>query len=81
MIDAQARVPRKGVPEIIPKSVDVLVWMKRAKRVGPSLVEKVEICGPNLWREQRIVEPALGLVDVEISRHHVEIAREEDGLS
>ena len=66
MIDAQSCVPGKGVAEIIPKRVDSLVRMKRAKGVGPTLVKKAEICGASFWGEQRIVEPALGLVHIEI---------------
>jgi hypothetical protein len=30
------------------------------------LVKKAEICGASFWGEQRIVEPALGLVHIEI---------------
>ena len=55
--------------------------MQRAQRVGPALVEQAEIGGANLGREQRVVEPALGLVDVPLGRHHVEIAGQHDRVA
>ena len=76
MVDPQAGIARVGVPEIVPEGVDRLVRMERAQRVGPALVEQPEEGRAHLGREQRVVEPALGLVDVELGRHDVEVAGE-----
>ena len=39
MIDAQAGVAGKGVPEILPECVDPLIGVQRPQRVGPALRE------------------------------------------
>src|ERR1700722_17867523 len=76
MVDAQAGVPAKRVPKIIPEGVDSLVRMESAERIRPALFEEAEIRSPRLRREQRIVEPPLRLLDVEIGWHDVEITCE-----
>ena len=72
-------IARIGVPEIIPEGVDALARMKRAERVGPALANKPAVRLAHLRPKQRIVHPALRLVDVEIGRHHVVIAGKHDG--
>ena len=53
-----------------------LVRMHGAQRVGPALRQQALEGGARLGAEQRIVDPALGLVDVELGRHHVVVARQ-----
>src|SRR5215471_10972703 len=79
VIDPKTRVPRPCIPEIVPEGVDALTRMKRPHRISPALrqqtVERVADLGP----EQRIIDPALRLINIEFGGHHVEIADEHDG--
>jgi hypothetical protein len=43
MIDAQAGVAGKGVPEIFPEGADPLIGMQGPQRVGPALRDKSAI--------------------------------------
>ena len=78
VVDAQAGVARVGVPEIVPERVDPLAGMQRAQRVGPALRDKPAKGFAHLGAEQRVVDPALRLVDVELGRHDVVVAGEHD---
>src|SRR5208283_2207464 len=79
MIDAKARVTDPRIPEIIPEGVDPFTRMKRSQRIGPALREQTVEGFPHLGAEQRVVDPAFRLVHVEVSWHHVEVARKHDG--
>lgn len=81
MIDAQPGISCKRISKIIPEGVDGLVGMERTERVGPTLFEQPEIGCARFGSEESVVEPALGLVDVEIGRHHVEVACEHHRLA
>jgi len=74
MIDAQAGVAGKGVPEIFPERVDPLIGMQGPQRVGPALRDKAAIGVAHLRPKQRVIDPSLRRVDVEIGRHDVEVA-------
>ena len=76
MVEAQARVPVPGVAEIIPEGVDRLVRMQRADRVDPALRQQPGVEHADLRREQRVVQPAFGFVDVRLGRHDVEVAEQ-----
>src|SRR5579872_721170 len=78
MVDAQSGVARIGVAEIIPERVDAFARMKRSKRIGPALRDKPAKSFSHLDAKQSIVDPSLGLVDVEFGRHHVIVAGEHD---
>src|SRR5439155_10641796 len=73
MIDPKARVPGPRVSVVVPEGIDALTRMKRAQRVGPALREQTMERLPNLGPEQRVIDPALGLINVEFGGHHVEI--------
>src|SRR4051794_13639901 len=64
MIDADAGVALKRVPPVVPESVDPLVGMEVADRVGPALPDQFAIFLARFRGEQGILQPALGLVDV-----------------
>jgi DNA polymerase-3 subunit epsilon len=78
MVDPQAGIPRIGIPEIVPEGVDSFGRMTRPQRVGPALIQQTGVGRPHFRREQRIVDPPFGFVDIEVRRHDVEIAGEDD---
>jgi hypothetical protein len=51
------------------------------QRVGPALLHKAAICVPYLGPEQRVIDPSLRRIDVEIGRHDVVIAGEHHRLA
>jgi hypothetical protein len=53
--------------------------MKRSQCIGPALREQTMERLPNLGPEQRVIDPARGLINVEFGGHHVEIAGEHHG--
>lgn len=79
VIDPQPGVPFEGLTPIFPEGVDPFVRMEMAQGVGPSLRDQTRICLPHLGREQRILAPALGRVDIQVGRHDVEVAGDDDG--
>ena len=79
VIDAQAGIARIGIPEIVEEGVDRLVRMVGPQRVGPALLQQPKERRTDLGREQRVLGPALGLVDVPFGRHHVEVTGDHDG--
>ena len=78
VIDAQSGVAGKGVPEIFPECVDPLIRVEDPQRVGPALCDQALIGVAHLGPEQRVIDPALRRIDIEIGRHHVEIAGQND---
>jgi Family of unknown function (DUF5681) len=81
VIDAQSGVAGKGVSEIFPEGVDPLPRVERPQRVGPALLDQAAIGIAHLRPEQRVIDPALRRIDVEIGRHHVEVAGENGRCS
>ena len=78
MIDAQPCITAPGVAKIIPKGVDALVRVEGANGVGPSLTDEAVKGFAHLGPKQRIVEPPFRLINVEIGRHDVKVAGEND---
>src|SRR5688572_25159600 len=71
VIDAQAGVALPVVAKEIPERIDALFGMALAQSVDPALREQPLVCIPRLRLQQRVLAPALGIVDVEIRRHDV----------
>ncbi len=78
MIDAEPGVACERVSEMAPEGIDSLARMQSAERISPSLLNEATIGVTRLGREQRVVEPALRLVDVEVGRHDVVNTGEDD---
>src|SRR6187399_2972968 len=74
MVDPQAGVAGKSVPEVVPESVNCGIAVDLAQRVEPALLDQPEPGGTHFGSEQSIVEPAFGFVDVPLGRHDVEVA-------
>jgi hypothetical protein len=79
MIEAQPGVAAPGEAEIVPEGVDRLARVQVADRVGPALLEQAGVERADLRREQGIVLPPLGPVDVEVGGHDVVVARQHHG--
>jgi hypothetical protein len=78
MVDTKAGVSGPRVSVVVPEGVDALTWMERPQRIGPAsrdqTMERLSDFGP----EQRVIDPALGLMNVQLGGHHIEIAGEHD---
>src|SRR4051794_12073183 len=81
MVDAQPGIPGKGVPEILPEGVDPLARVHCPQSVRPALFYKPTVGVPHLGPKQRVINPALRRIDVELRRHDVVIAGEHDWLA
>ena len=68
VIDAQPGVAGKRVPEILPERVDPLIRVERPQRVGPALRDQAAVGVTHLRPEQRVIDPALGRIDIQIGR-------------
>jgi len=79
MVDTEACVPGPRVSEVVPKGIDALTWMKCPHRISPALRKQAMERLLDLGPEQRIIDPALRLINVEFGGHHIEIAGEHDG--
>ncbi len=78
MIDAQSGIALPGISEVIPKGVDALVRMQLAHRIGPAPSDEASVGVAHLGPEERIIKPALRLIDVKIGRHHIVVAGENN---
>lgn len=74
MIDTKAGVARERLPEILPEGINPLVRMQQAESVRSSHGDQLGIGGPHLRIEQGIIAPPLRGVDIQVSRHDVEVA-------
>ncbi len=79
MIDPQARVTHPGISEVIPESIDALVWMQLPYGVGPAQSDEACEGFPYFRPKKRIIKPAFRLVDIQISRDNVVVAGENGG--
>src|SRR5256885_14682779 len=77
MVDPDASVALERIPPIVPEGVDPLVRVKAPDGVGPSLCDQLTIPVARLWSEQRVLRPALRLVDVNLGRDDVVIADQD----
>src|SRR3954466_7308386 len=71
VIDPQPGVALERISPVLPERVDALFRMKMADRVRPPLRQELAIGLADFRPEQRVVTPALRLVDVELCRHDV----------
>jgi hypothetical protein len=78
MVDAEPGVAGERVSKVVPERVDPLVRMQRAQRVGPALLDETAVGVAHFGSEERVIDPALRLVDVEVGRHDVVVAGEHD---
>jgi hypothetical protein len=76
MVDAQPGIAAESVAEILPERIDALFRMQQPDGVRPAHGDEFGIRCANLRPKQGIVLPALRLVNVEVGRHHVEIANQ-----
>src|SRR6516165_7892843 len=79
MIDAQPGIALIGVTKVVPERIDLRVRVLRANRIRPSLPQQLRVGFAHLDAEERIVHPALRLVDIALGGYHVVITREHDG--
>src|SRR3546814_16781678 len=78
MVDTQPGIALERAPPIFPEAIDGLTRVQMADRVGPSLFQQPMIGRFHLGCEQRVVAPALGRIEIEVGRHTVEVARDDD---
>src|SRR5262245_58439598 len=78
MVDAQSSVTGIGVSKIIPERIDALAGIGLAHSVGPTLFDELCISVAHLNAKQRIIDPSFGFVDIKLSWHDVEVARQND---
>lgn len=78
VVDAQAGVATPSIPKVIPEGVNALARMQRAYGIGPALANQRVKRHFHFRAEQRIVAPALGLVNIQIGRHDVVVASQDD---
>ena len=79
VVDTKAGVPGPRVSEVVPEGIDAPIWMERPQCIGPALREQMMERLTDLRPEQRVIDPALGLINIELSGHHIEIAGEHHG--
>lgn len=76
MIDPEPGIAPERVPEIVPEGIDRLARVNGSQCVGPPLLDETGICSTHLGGEERVVEPSLRFVDIQLGRHDVEVADE-----
>ena len=69
-------VATEGVREIFPERVDPFAGVQSPQRVGSALRDKAAIGPSHFGPEERVIDPSLRRVDVEIARHEVIVAGE-----
>ena len=79
MVDPEPGVALEAVAPIFPERVDALTRVQVPDGVGPALGNEMSIGLADFRPEKGIVQPALGLVDVDPRRHDVEVAGEDRG--
>src|SRR5712691_550862 len=79
MINAQPGIAPPGISEIVPKGIDALARVQLTHRIGPAPSDEASEGVPHLGTEERIIKPALWLIDVKIGRHNIVVASENDG--
>lgn len=74
VIDAQTGVTTECVPEIVPERIGPLIRMQRPQGVRPSLGYEIAVGFPHLGSKKGVIDPAFGLIDVQLCRHDIVIA-------
>src|SRR5260370_26523893 len=74
VINAQARIARIRIAEVIPECIDLFIGMQDPYGIGPSLGEQSCERLTYLDPEEGIVDPALRFVDIPLRRNDVVIA-------
>jgi len=77
MVDPKACVALERPAPIFPERIDGLIGVQFAQSVAPSLLQHMAVSFPHLRREERIVPPPLGRIDIQIGWHHVEITGDD----
>src|SRR3954452_8118288 len=78
VIDADAGIASVCVAEIIPERVDGVCWIECSECVSPALGKEFLIGGARLGKEERVFNPALRLVGVQLLRDDVVVASKND---
>src|SRR5215472_14814233 len=81
MIDAQPGIALIGVAKVVPERIDLRLRVQRTNRIRPALPQQLRVRLANLDPEERIVHPALRLVDIALGGDDVVIAGEHHGGS
>ena len=75
MVDAYTCVASISIAEIVPEGVDRLVRVQFPERVGPALREEFFISRARLRKKERIIDPALRLICIQLIRDDVVVPR------
>lgn len=76
MIYREPGIALERTSPIFPECIYGFIRMQLSYRVTPALFLQSRVNGANFWGKQGIVTPAVRRVDVKISRHDVEITRD-----
>src|SRR4029077_3786814 len=79
VIDAQSGIALVSVAEVVPERIDLLFGMQGTNRIRPALPHEPSEGFTSLDTEERIIDPALGLVHVPLGWDDVEISGEHHG--
>jgi hypothetical protein len=74
MVDSQPCIPAPCVSEVIPKRVDSLVRMQLTDCIHPTQLDETAKGVTHLRSEERVIQPALWFINIQVSRHDVEVA-------
>ena len=78
VVNAKPGISGVSIPKIVPEGVDALARVARPQRIGPALGERAGIGVAHLRPKQRIVQPALRLLDVQVRWHDVAVPGQYD---
>lgn len=77
MIQPQVGVSFPGMAQIVPEGVGGVIGMPGGNGIGPALLEQPLIGFADLRQEQRVVTPAVGVIDIAFGGDDVEVARQD----
>src|SRR5687768_6962964 len=80
VIEAQPGIARPAIPLVVPESVDLLARVQRPQRIGPALLQQALERRAAFGLQQRVIVPGPGWIDVEVGRHDVVVAGQDDRL-
>lgn len=76
MVEPQPDVARPAVAQIAPERERRILGMQRPDRIGPAHVDHLRERRARRWLQKRIVSERTQRIDIEVSRHDVEVAGE-----